>query len=56
MQPLEEYKHKTVVETSLRMIAAQLRIMNGLEVFRLRKEYPSEETDRIIDAIMEGRE
>lgn len=37
------------------MIAAQLRIMNRLDEFRLRKEYHSEETDKVIDAIMEGR-
>lgn len=46
--------HMAVVESSLREIAEQLRIKNGLEEFRLRKEYPSRETDRVIDAIMGG--
>lgn len=54
MKTLEELKHMAVVESSLREIAEQLRIKNGLEEFRLRKEYPSRETDRVIDAIMGG--
>lgn len=56
METWGELNHRKVVESSLREIAKQLRIRNRLEEFRLRKEYPSEETDRIIDAIMEGRE
>lgn len=55
MQTLAEYKHMTVVESSLREIAAQLRIKNALEEFRLRKEYQSEDDAKIIYSIMEGR-
>ena len=46
MTKLEE-KYMTVVQSSLREIARQLRIMNRLEEFRLRKEYSSEENDPI---------
>ena len=56
METWDELNDRMVLESSLGEIAKQLRIKNGLEVFRLRKEYPSEETDRIIDAILEGRE
>lgn len=55
MPTLEEYKHMTVVESALREIAAQLRIKNALEEFRLRKEYQSEDDAKTIYAIMEGR-
>ena len=50
-----EIKHMAVVESSLREIAKQLRIMNGLAEFRLRKEYASTENIRIIEKIMEDR-
>ena len=55
MQTLAEYKHMTVVESALREIAAQLRIKNALEEFRLRKEYQSEDDAKTIYSIMEGR-
>ena len=55
MQTLAEYKHMTVVESVLREIAAQLRIKNAQEEFRLRKEYQSEDDAKTIYAIMEGR-
>lgn len=55
MKTLEELEHMAVVGSYLREIAEQLRIKNGLEEFRLRKEYHSMETDRVIDAITEGR-
>ena len=48
-----EIKHMAVMESSLREIAKQLRIMNGLEEFRLRKEYSSAENNPIINKIME---
>lgn len=51
-----EQKHMAVVESSLREIARQLRIMNRLEEFRLRKEYSSAENDPIITEIMEDEE
>ena len=41
------------VQSSLREIARQLRIMNGLEKFRLLKEYSSAENNPIINKIME---
>ena len=45
-------EHMSVVESSLREIARQLKIMNRLEEFRLRKEYSSAENDPIITEIM----
>ena len=50
-----ELKYMTIVESSLREIAKQLRIQNRLEAFRLRKEYSSAENNPIIDAIMEDK-
>ena len=55
METWGELNHRKVVESSLREIAKQLRIMNGLEEFRLRKEYQSEDDAKTIYAIMEGR-
>ena len=55
MPTLEEYKHMAVVESALREIAAQLRIKNRLDEFKLRKEYQSGDDEKTIYAIMEGR-
>lgn len=55
MTEIEE-QHMTIVQLSLREIARQLRIMNRLEEFRLRKEYSSAENDPIITEIMEDEE
>jgi hypothetical protein len=38
-----EERFMTVVQSSLREIARQLKIMNRLEQFRLTKEYPASE-------------
>ena len=50
-----EKQYMTEVLSSLREIAKQLRIQNGLEEFRLRKEYSSAATSPIIDVIMEDK-
>ena len=50
-----EARYMTVVQSSLREIAKQLRIQNRLEEFRLRKEYSSAKNDPILDDIMEGK-
>jgi hypothetical protein len=50
-----EIEFMTVVRSSLREIAKQLRIKNRLEEFRLRKEYSSAENNPIIDKIMEDK-
>ena len=48
-----EVRFMSVVQSSLREIAKQLRIKNRLEEFRLRKEYSSAENNPIINKIME---
>ena len=55
MPTQSEVEFMTVVRSSLREIAKQLRIKNRLEEFRLRKEYSSAENDPILDKIMEGK-
>lgn len=56
MATVGEQEHMAVVESSIREIARQLRIMNRLEEFRLRKEYSSAENDPIITEIMGDEE
>ena len=55
MPTQSEIEFMTVVKSSLREIAKQLRIQNRLEEFRLRKEYSSAATSPIIDMIMEDK-
>ena len=50
-----EKEFMSVVKSSLREIARQLRIKNRLEEFRLRKEYSSAENDPILNDIMEDK-
>ena len=55
MPTSSEVEFMVVVKSSLREIAKQLRIMNRLERFRLRKEYSSVHNDPILDEIMEDK-